>query len=87
MKRRTPRNMDSEDGTLSPSGYRSPTTGRTLPDYSYYASRGELISWVNNLLDLALTRLEEVRRNAWTVEKLDAARAVLEALSLRCDDG
>lgn len=61
---------------MSPSGYRSPTTGRTLPDYSYYASRAELISWVNNLLDLALTRLEEVRRGAGPAALVDAAQGV-----------
>jgi hypothetical protein len=31
-------------------------------DYSYYASKSELLSWVNSLLQLQLTRLEQVRR-------------------------
>jgi hypothetical protein len=34
-------------------------------DYSYYASKSELLSWVNSLLQLQLTRLEQVRDRGW----------------------
>ncbi|CAD7696547.1 unnamed protein product [Ostreobium quekettii] len=64
--------MDRDEMTPPPSGYRSPTTGRALPDYSYYAGRAELISWVNNLLDLSLSRLEEFASGAVYCQMLDA---------------
>jgi hypothetical protein len=44
-------------------------------DYSYYSSKSDLLTWVNNLLQLQLTRIEQV----WPSYTCIASPAVLHA--------
>lgn len=56
---------------LSPT---SPTSDKKLngQEYSYYTSRTELLNWVNGVLDLQLTRLEQFASGALYCQLLDA---------------
>ncbi|GMH42961.1 hypothetical protein BSKO_10883 [Bryopsis sp. KO-2023] len=55
---------------ITPVGARSP--GRRMGEYSYYASKNELIEWVNRILEMSLTRLDEFASGAVYCQILDA---------------